>query len=187
MNYKILIGAVSILLFFQNCHFTKITDTNNVSKKILIEKIICKNLSEKMAGIGSKNDEIILFVYEINQTDSVKLKWHSDLFVFEKKKEIAVNKNISFDGETLLFIMVEMDTDRNAVAINDILLKELKNNFEKLATPNLIVEKIKEAILDDDLLGIEKTDLNKNKKQKLIKFWGVHLFDEYEYEVVFGY
>lgn len=183
-NYKIImifkIDKLFILLFFPffiGCFSNKKIIKEKFPSEIIIQKIICKNLSEKFAGIGSKNDEIILFVYKKDEVRKPNLIWHSELLIFEKEKEILIDQNISIDFKSLSFVLIEIDEKRNIEDLNVVLLKALEEEKGK--------EEIKELILDDDLLGIKKIDIAESEKKNTLQFWGIHLLDEYEYELEF--
>ena len=144
-----------------------------IPKKIKHVTLTVSNFSEKMLGIGSRADEILLFVYK-EQDDGLDLVWSSEELIFDKDKKskaLAWSKALK-KGDQYIFILVEKDTD---LTIDEVLQK-INNQaypFEE--------DELKKELRDDDLLGVKRWSIDKMSAVNFIQFWGVHMLDEYEY------
>ena len=153
--------------------------------ELMINNIYCLNMSEKLLGVGSKNDEIILLVFQINDKAENKLIASTDFLIFEKEDSMgqALDITIVHDSERksneLHFLLIEMDTDRTKDEVAQLTGSLLNEKFE--------LPVIKEKLREDDLLGIETLSNIHTSEKGRLRFFGMHLFDKFHYEISFEF
>jgi len=166
---------VSIFIFALSACKTK----HNLQTPLRLPSIIkvnsleVANFAEKMLGLGSKADEIILFIFE-DTGENQLLRWKSELLIFDNANTIYP---IPFQtdvkqGDTFRFILIEVDTERT--------VEELLSIIQQCPYPCKEAN-IKKAIDEDDLLGLKELKIQPMERINVLEFWGVHLLDEYRY------
>ncbi|MFK7809860.1 MAG: hypothetical protein AB8F74_18785 [Saprospiraceae bacterium] len=157
-------------------------DSETQIKEIHFEKLDCIELSENFKRISTQNDEILVLYYLLkNETEIVDKKRSSYLKFDSEVNSIALTEKIIVPKELnnykLKIVLIEQDTDRSEIAVQELVSQNLDKNEKELS----------QIILDDDLLGVKEMELRKLKQNEIniIKYWGVHLFDEYEYKIYF--
>lgn len=186
---KLLCWTVLLMICSSSCKTPNLPKEKMIliedPEKLTISKIRCLNLAEKLVGIGSKNDEILLLIYQVNSKKEISFLWSTDIFIFENENSegSALNKSFPLNKETLpsefKFILLEIDTERTK--------EDLSELVEKLLTQNLPEATIKDKIREDDLLGIKTLSFAKASKYGKLKFSGMHLFDKYHYEIEYSF
>ncbi len=195
---NILLCLLCSSLLLITCKGSKKTQTENdliISQTpatiINLEKLDVTNFSESLAGAGTLNDEILLQVFLVEKQQKIINKWTKENLIFQEKEKInshELNTQINLANAStnsfLLFFLTELDTERTATEIEQLLINQA--NFSQL--PTLNETEIKRQLNDDDLLGIKVLPIHTiaaNKKIKL-RFAGIHLFDAYEYFLYFS-
>ena len=186
---KFQIFALSFTFLVISCKPTAKTQVDFPSIEnpeiLILNHIQCLNMAEKLIGIGTKNDEILLLVFHLNHKNEAQLIASTDFLIFEKEDSIgqSLNLSISVDGrknpKELKFLLLEMDTDRTK--------NELSQLTENLLNLDLKPERLKEKLREDDLLGIKTLSTSKTSKKGKLKFSGMHLFDKYHYEISYEF
>lgn len=181
-NSTELIVCILLCFNFFACKTSKKASENVLiinPTNFVIEKLICKNLSENVSTLSTQNDEILIVSYFLKNDSLVYEKWNSSIFNIQDENSIVnINKTLPIptiaDCRLKLFL-IEMDTERSESEMVDLLT----------ASVNLSEMQVKDAILDDDLLGVFDLTFNQKplRKNRAIRFWGMHLFDEFEYVV----
>ena len=153
--------------------------------KITIQKIHCLNMAEKLIGIGTKNDEILLLVFEESPQNEIKFMAATDSLIFEKEDSIgqALNLTIPLNmdqvANKLIFLLLELDTERTKA--------ELIQLSKKHLSENLSFKMLKEKLREDDILGLKNLSVKKVSKTGRLIFSGMHLFDKYHYELSYKF
>lgn len=147
---------------------------------MVLESIRCVKLSEKLIKMGSRNDEVVLLVFLKHSDQVVEFVGSSKLLTFEKEgeqQEIQTRLELLSREEEreLVFVLIEQDTERKTTELIDLVEKALNEGSNE--------ETLQEALEEDDLLGLKKRDCQWNADSADLRFWGLHLFDEYEYKV----
>jgi len=170
-------------LIFIHCTPTKEL-VNNTTKptptSIIFQQLTCNNLSESMMGFGTLNDETLLLAYFINEQNELILQWNSGYQVFdeeEKLVELADTIQLPAGFHRLLLVLVEQDTERTVGQLDNLIQTNL--DFDKLPFVHKI--KMQEALKDDDFLDTQVLKIEDLKSKQQITFWGMQLFDEFEY------
>jgi len=176
---------VLLLLFMMaSCQWTKkakqTPSTDEAPVGMVLESIECQKLSEQLIKMGSGNDEIALLVFLRNEKEELQILWYSNIIIFKREGEKhPIQEAIKLKPEQvageLVFVLIEQDTERT---ISDLIAIAQKQLSESLAE-----ERLRELLEDDDLLGIQRRKFQSNRAEAHLRFWGLHLFDEYEYWV----
>ena len=166
---------------------TKIVDTNPViltpsdSLFITLRGI---DLSEDMSRLSTKNDEILVLIY--NYMDSLELNGplvHKKLtfartgasksFPWKVKEPLVTGK--------LLFLLIEQDSDIPVEQIDPVIRVYHHDLIEAYKAKDY--GRIEKYLGDEDLLGVQV--INKLEKGTQIEFRlrGVYKLDKYEYQV----
>ncbi len=158
--------------------------TNNTSQPapttIIFQQLTCNNLSESMMGFGTSNDETLLLAYFINEKNGVIQQWNSEYQVFDeeiKLVELADTIQLPMGFHRLLLVLVEQDTERTIEQLDGLIRTNL--DFDKL--PFVYKIKMQEALKDDDFLDAQVLKVEDLKSTQQVTFWGMQLFDEFEY------
>ena len=152
-------------------------------KKVTLERLEAKELSENYKTLSSKKDEIILFAYYLKSDSLLIENWYEENLSFTENKKIhPLDTSIVFSDvvdSKLVFILIELDTRSSASEMDRI----FQSNFRLLNGISANRTALQLLLGDDDLLDIKVIKLNKLSTQdnNQIQFSGVHLFDEYEY------
>lgn len=128
-----------------------------------------------MSVLSTRDDEIILLVYDISTSDTSLVMSVEHTFTSRLEKIIHPVNGADTLLKDWLIVLIEMDSDRQA------------NQMEKFVTPNLKLltkyfhsnsySNISTILGSDDLLGIQQFPSN----QDSITLSGVHRADMYEY------
>jgi len=141
---KRLIGTMLILWSF-NCALAK-HRTDSVT--LIIHGL---NLSEDMSTLSSRNDEILLLIYDYSDSSKVQAPTTLEYFVLDsanRKKSVRIGCN-SYSKS--LILLVELDTERKPQQVETIIRKNM-NNVLQLAKQNNRME-LQKILGDDDILG----------------------------------
>lgn len=163
----------------------KATPTIENPKKLFLTKIKCLNMAEKLIGIGTKNDEILLLVFHLTPNNETELIASTDFLIFEKEDSIGqvLDLNILLDSSwnprKLSFLLIELDTERSK--------KEVIQLTQNLLTQQFDLDSLKEKLREDDLLGLKTLSTFQTSKIGKLEFSGMHLFDKYHYEISYEF
>lgn len=145
-------------------------------------EIIANNLTEDMSSVSSKNDEVTVLVFEVN--DSIK---HTDLIYSasftltssSNKKKVAWSNQLDLTGKNISILVIERDTDQNAEEIiSSISSKYFEITSFYKTNGNF---KIEPLLGDNDIIGIKTLSNFENKNVFNFQFRGYFKLDKYEY------
>ena len=191
-NFNLPVAIFLTLILSISCN-------NNIPKKVKIENlkskidenqtIVCEivalDLSENLSRISTKNDELILLIYQNGKTNDLPNLIFQEYFVLDSlDNSNQFSFNISEKTDTILtFVLIEMDSKKTLEQIEPVVRINLDNMYEtKISEEKKSITKF---LGDDDLLGIEKIYLSDFiSKNSAIVFEGVKIFDWYNYEIL---
>ncbi len=186
---KSIFGSLSIMFLIIGCKtITKLqveSPTIENPKSLILSNLKCLNMAEKLVGMGTKNDEILLLVFHLNDKKEALLITGTDILIFEKEDSIGQSLDITIpldrklNPSEFLFLLIEMDTERTKTELSHLAQNLLNQRVE----PAMLKEKLRE----DDLLGIKTLSTIKTSKNGQLKFLGMHLFDKYHYEISYEF
>lgn len=146
-----------------------------------ILEIIGENLSEDASRLSSNNDEILLLIYGfplINGTSSVLFSEYFILDNEKKKASFDVDKKL-FEGETVLFVMAEVDSDISVDKIETTITQNLDSLFDSFK--NLDRATQSKIIGDDDILVMREIPIQNTSPNFTFTVEGVHKIDRFRY------
>ena len=163
---------------------------NQKAKNVLREKnfypsginILAHNLSEDLSVLASNNDEILFLLFSLE--DSKALSLLSKYIIFDATN---TKDNIPFDFEKLqssdlLFIMLEIDTDKEISEVERLVEQNLKPLQAAIENQDRIAQK--EILGDDDILGIKLITAEELSSLHKFRIQGFHKVDQFEYEFI---
>lgn len=142
------------------------------------------DLSEDASRISTKNDELILLVYNDTLNKQSADLIFSDYFIVDslnESKKFTLYDSL-LNKSTFIFVLVEMDTHVPLEQMEAV----VSSNLENIYLAKLIgdVKVLTSLFGDDDLLGITKVSTSDvYESPVLMRFKGVHLFDAYDYQI----
>lgn len=180
-----------VLLFFITLNFIsacQVAKTNQSSQSLINHqlapdsiqlKIEALNLSEDMSKLSTKNDELLILIYD--QNDSAALG--SPLFERQitldqsRRSVIWVLAKDKFVRDKLLFVLIEQDTNKPMVQIEAL----VRVNYQRLMKAHLTKDysEIQRYLGDEDIIGIKKI----SKLPIAFSFHGIHKMDMFEYKI----
>jgi len=151
----------------------KVADSLSIS-------ITAKNLSEDMSRFSSGEDELLLLLFE---NDSIQL---SDPILIQKFNFSTIDSTqrvqISYrESNELVLFLLELDSDTPEVQIVPIIRIQYLKILEAFRERNY--NKLEQFLGDEDILGIEKIDIN---RQQHLQLKGRYKLDKYSYELSFS-
>lgn len=180
-----------LLIIFFSCS-RKVYEINNnqssikrLTKNGRFEcKLTAYDLTEDVSQFSTKNDELMLFVYIDSMNNQYPKLIYQDYFVIDslhKTKIFALNDSNMY-GSMLTFVLIEIDSRKNLKQIEPVVRLNLVDLTD--TTQNIDIKSINELFGDDDLLGIKRIPLSElSKKDFILDFKGIHLFDSYNYRI----
>lgn len=185
--------VIFMLIFvFASCRGTKnLTTTSTPSKEVELSatdslnlSIEAINLSEDMSRLSTKNDEILILIYELK--DSLPM----DQFLFSKQLKLdEKNRSKNFwltthreltKGRLILFL-IEQDADTPVEQIDPILRVHYKPIIKAYRGGNYL--EIEKYLGDEDVLGIKTISKLDRETPAEFNFYGIHKLDKYEYSI----
>lgn len=151
------------------------------SLKLTIKAI---NLSEDMSRLSTKNDEILILLYELK--DSLEL----DQFLFSKQLKLdeknrskivwfSTNKELS--KSRLILFLIEQDSGTPMEQIDPVIRVHYRPIINAYKSGDYL--EIEKYLGDEDVLGI-KTICELNTETPVqFSFNGIHKLDKYEYSI----
>jgi hypothetical protein len=192
INYSASLFLPIIILVIVSCKGNRNSISNG--KKVdtgvithsdsIIWKVTAYNLSEDMSVLSTQNDEILIFVYELNENKSnldKPLAVQSFTLTKEKNTKIFTTNRVVFLGKKLLFVLFEQDSENTINQIDNAFRTNYTQIINEFKSKNY--SGLEELIGDDDLLGVRiinnfqctgKIDFNFNRVYKL---------DRYDYRI----
>jgi len=159
------------------------TTSNEPISSITIQQLRATDLSEDRHTLSSKKDEILLLYYYIkNDQTLLKSQYFGfyDITLEDPIMPLDIHLDLpDLENTRLVLALIEKDMDRSPSDIDRI----FQANFHLLNGIESQKEALQLKLADDDLLDLKILNLKKESVRRTIKlkFWGVHLFDSYEY------
>lgn len=185
-KYLITISFLPLLIFSckTNSGSTSIcsdcSDETIHTDSILIH-ISADNLSEDFGISSTKDDELIMIIYDYIDSTNLQAPILLERHIFtttNNEKDLLHPRNQLEKGKKYLFVLLEDDSNKTSIEI-ELLFRE---NHQKLKEYHytLNYKGIKETLGDDDIIGISSFSLPPSAK---LHFTGNNLADRYSYFV----
>lgn len=159
----------------------QLTDLDSIS--IQIEAV---NLSEDMSMVSSKNDELLLMLYQINDSatpgEVVMIK-RSVFDANRRVQEFRLPLIHKIASDSLMCFLIEQDTDSPVEQLESAILVHFPSIIQAYQSRDYIA--LEKYLGDEDLLGVKKIP-TRSLGPISIRFRGVHKLDKYDYKVILG-
>ena len=145
-------------------------------------EIIGINLSEDASRLSSNNDELLVLIYEEENTSIFSPPLFMTYAILDaEKRQAKMEIDHSLVGKNIVFTLIEVDTEKDIVDITSLVTQ----NVSVLLKAHKNQDRIKEIEIlgDDDLLGIKKISKQKLTANHSFTIRGVHKIDRFEYRV----
>jgi hypothetical protein len=169
----------SLLLSPGKTAFADIFFSNNDSISVTINAI---NLSEDMSTLSSKNDEMLLLVYDFSDTSKLSSPLLADYFVLDsatRKKQVQFS-SIEASHDVIL-VLAELDTDKAPEQVEKLIRKNFFLIMDCLDKKDLIA--LQKYIGDDDIIGIKVIKEVDRTKGIDFSFQGRYKLDKFLYKI----
>lgn len=149
----------------------------------LTVRVEAKELSEDLHVLSSKNDEILLLVYEqLDSLTPMQLVFKSEL-KFDQTNRVqkfrAPLEKWPIDGELLLFL-IEQDSETPLAQLDPIISIQRHEIIKAYKNGDYV--KMEEYLGDEDVLGIRYIS-NWDQGNVNVKFKGFYKLDKFEYSI----
>jgi hypothetical protein len=138
-------------------------------------------LSEDLSPLSTKRDETMLLVYEVNDSLTPVKLVQIQSFMPVGNEVMTTGLNYNPSGKQLMAVLIEMDTDKSENALEAEVSTQLKKLYDIYTSRDLL--KRRDALGDDDLLGMYLVKNMKPGRRTKIIFEGVHIMDRYKYRL----
>lgn len=189
------LGYMSIILLL----FTACKSARNLSAPVktksvnlspidsLVLTIEAIDLSEDVSTLSTKNDEVLLFIYEIKDSSKLGKSLFRKQLILDRTSRL---KSIDFSfskrlmNAELLFFLIEQDSEIPIEKID----RRVSNYYREIiaafkAKKDLEIEKY---LGDDDVLGVKTITELKEGQTLQFSFKGMHRLDRYNYQITIG-
>ncbi len=158
-------------------------DVTALSDSITI-KVESLDLSEDMSRLSSKNDEIMIILYEVSDSEHLNAPIFFRSTVLDAKnrlKYIRGGLNETVDSLDIMFFLLEIDTDKPIEQLDPVL--RIYHNQIAKAYRELDYPTIRKFLGDEDFLGFKiLTDVTYDTPVSF-SCKGVHRLDEFNYSI----
>jgi len=174
MISRVILFSLIISFGLISCTTPKIIHQNiSPPNRISISAI---NLSEDGSIFSSGEDEILLLLFNYSGGQPTELM-HTHSYTFNKKNEYYKIVTEPLNVDSLLVVLIEMDTNNALEIIPEKIVSQHKELYSAYQNHDLM--SIETILGDDDLLGIRAI----GKDERSIEFKGAWRTDRYEYLV----
>ena len=183
-----------LVLFFISCGTTKTVEmVSNTSPETSITKdsvsvvVEALNLSEDMSRLSTKNDELLLLLYEKGTATTLDKYIWSKQFVLDQsssKIQLSISKPLLETSSTYLLVLIEQDSETPLEQIDPI----VRVHYNQLlkASKNRDYKEIEKFIGDEDILGIKTITYQAQGAAIELRFTGMQRLDQYDYLLKIG-
>ncbi|WP_435623514.1 hypothetical protein [Flagellimonas sp.] len=186
---KRIASILLILYLVLSCKSTSLLSENvsvieekNIQKEPLFSITLkALNLSEDMSSLSTKNDEILLIIYDFTEKNELGKPILAEQLTFDQNNrlsKITARSNNSKSDEYLVFL-IEQDSEISIERIDPTIRIHYKKIIELYDSKDYL--ELEKYIGDEDLLGVAITDNLIGKKT--FDFQGFHKLDRYHYNV----
>ena len=145
-------------------------------------EIVGINLSEDGSRLSSNNDELLVMIYENGNNSVVSDPMFMTYIILDAdKRKATVEIDSSLFEKDIIFVLIEVDTEKEISDIASVVGKNLSILMEAHQNQDRIA--VNEILGDDDLLGIRKISTQEFNSQFSFTISGVHKIDRFEYQV----
>ena len=167
-----------ILISFSCCTGKKKLFIQNSAKNNFAQQdtlsITAHNLSEDMSTLSTKNDEILVFIYDYSDTNKLVEPIFSKKLIFDE--EIKTHHIVFQKNATSVLFLIEEDSYKNSKQIEPL----VRAHFKELMKHPTYTE-IQKYLGDDDLLGFQIITINTLS----FEMKGRYKLDKYHYSFSF--
>ncbi len=178
-----------LFVFITNCKSTQKGISNlplDNLKNISIQKLIADEFSENLSRLSTQNDEILLLLsfYKKGNPQAIVHKTYGTFLFDRSNKEQLIEEIIDINEGYFIATLVEIDSERTSDAIAQDIFEMYETIDHSKIESDDNKTKLELAIGDDDFLDVEYVDLATLNQKNEITFWGIHLFDEFQYRLL---
>ncbi|MEQ8241813.1 hypothetical protein [Fulvivirga sp.] len=149
-------------------------------------KISAINLSEDLSVISTKNDELLILIYELKDTAALSEPVLQKQFNVDKSNPSRLIYWNNFNQSAVkkyLLVLVERDSDVSTEQIEPVLRVHHKEINDAFRQKNY--NEIEKYLEDEDVLGFYEFSAKELSNNSFIKFKGTYKMDRYEYIIQF--
>ncbi|MEQ9167033.1 MAG: hypothetical protein RLO12_12315 [Fulvivirga sp.] len=149
-------------------------------------KISAINLSEDLSVISTKNDELLILIYELKDTAALSEPVLQKQFNVDKSNPSRLIYWNNFNQSAVkkyLLVLVERDSDVSTEQIEPVLRVHHKEINDAFRQKNY--SEIEKYLGDEDILGFYEFSAKELSNNSFIKFKGTYKMDRYEYIIQF--
>ena len=163
---------------------TKVKEVELLATDSLYLSIEAINLSEDMSRLSTKNDEILILIYELKDSlelDQFLYNKHLKLDDKNRSKKVWLSTNRELSKSRLILFLIEQDSETPIEQIDPIIRVHYKQIINAYKSGNYL--KIEKYLGDEDVLGIKTISKLDSETPAQFNFKGIHKLDKYEYSV----
>lgn len=156
-----------------------LVSSNGPTYSITVEAV---NLSEDMSTLSSRNDELIMLIYEFSDSTKLTAPLFTEYFVLDsihRVKEFRIT--ISNSTQKVLFVLIEADTGKTPALIE----KGFRARFREII--NSFLQKDRAGLFkyldDEDMMGFKVISNLNGLSQESFSFQGRYKLDKFHYKV----
>ena len=139
------------------------------------------NLSEDMSTMSSKNDELLMLVYDYADTTKLTKPLLAEYFVLDSLHR--TNKFTFFyktpPAGKLLFFLIEIDTQKTEAEVEAMVRKQYRKIMALFTAKDM--EGLRKCIGDEDIMGIKVIDSADLSGKYPFSFKGRYKLDKFHY------
>lgn len=189
LQYYIFAFIICIGFITESCRSSQGHGNNSLSDQLaspdsIILRVQALDLTEDMSLVSSKNDEVVILIYEvIDSLKQVKLVSIGSFVLTNQKnnRKLAWANSENLSGKVFSIVIVERDTEESNSQIESTVKSkyfEIKDHFVKQGN-----FKIEKYLSDNDIIGIKAVhDFDKIDKLDF-EFSGFFKLDKYIYQM----
>lgn len=147
--------------------------------RVVLEAV---NLSEDMSTLSSKNDELLVLLYDYTDTTKISTPMLNEFFVLDSTVRTKTMTFVTPRGATsLLLFLIELDTDRTKQQVERIIRTHYAEIMALFTAKDLIA--LQKIIGDDDLMGFNILNVDAGKPNASFSIQGRYKLDKYLYRI----
>lgn len=186
---RLLIG-LTLAFFLIACHGTrKLTTTSTSVNEVKLSRtdslnlfIEAINLSEDMSRFSTKNDEILVLIYELRDALALDQYLFSKQLILDEKtrsNSVWLSSSRAVSNSMLVLFLIEQDVETPIEQIDPVIRVHYKQLIE--AHQKRDYSTIEKYLGDEDLLGVETISKLSDDIPVQFKCVGIHKLDKFEY------
>ena len=183
INILLIGNLIACTSISQNTSTTKYSNDRPDSDDLIHFEIEAIDLSEDMSRLSTKNDEVILFVYEFTQNKELNQPLYVEKFILDldrRSKNFQISKKDMINRD-LILILIEQDSEASIEQIDPVLRIHIDEIIDAYEARNY--SGIEKYIADDDILGIKLIEDFVCTSKLKFRFSDTYKMDRYDYLV----